>query len=175
MAIGRETQTGGDGQRRARDYSEALTGAAQEAQSRGKEKLEQGRDTAATRTDRIASAVERAAEELGDEDRTLASYASQLADGMHRMADSLRHRSANDLAADVQALAKRNPMLFLMGSVAVGLALSRFMKASAHREPHRDYRADSTTDFEYDDATPPASDDLTARDPGLSGSTPPAH
>jgi hypothetical protein len=173
MAIGRETQTGGDGQRRAR---EALTGAAQEAQARGQEKLEQGREAAASRTDRIASAVERAAEELGDDDRTLASYASQLADGMHRMADSLRNRSANELAADVQALARRNPMLFLMGSVAVGLALSRFMKASSQRESS-EYRSasSSTAEFEYDDATPPSSDDAIARDPGLTGSPPPAH
>jgi hypothetical protein len=66
-------------------------------------------------------------------------------------------------------------MLFLLGSVAVGVALSRFMKASSQRE-YSEYRSgSSSTEFEYDDATPPTSDDAIARDPGFTGSSPPAH
>jgi hypothetical protein len=63
----------------------------------------------------------------------LAEYAQRLSEGVARVADHVRHRSLDELTADAQMLARRNPAVFLVGSVAVGLALSRFMKARSER------------------------------------------
>jgi hypothetical protein len=78
--------------------------------------------------------VDRVSEELkGQNQESLAAYAGQLAGSMKNLADSLRQRNLDELVNDTQQLARSNPTLFLMGSVAVGIALSRFLKASADR------------------------------------------
>lgn len=109
--------------------------------------FEQGKQAAATQVERVASAVQHAATELGDGDGTLAGYATELSRGVQSLAENLRNRSVSDIAADMQTLARRNPTTFLLGSIAVGLALGRFMKASSARaasppgnEPDTEYR-----------------------------------
>jgi hypothetical protein len=78
--------------------------------------------------------VDRVSEELkGQHQESLADYAGQLAGSMKNFAESLRQRNLDELVNDTQQLARNNPTLFLMGSVAVGIALSRFLKASADR------------------------------------------
>jgi hypothetical protein len=97
----------------------------------GQEQFEARKQTAAHQTEKLAGVVERVSEELKDQDQeSLADYAGQLAGGMKSFADSLRQRNLDELVKDTQQLARNNPTLFLMGSVAVGIALSRFLKAS---------------------------------------------
>jgi hypothetical protein len=52
---------------------------------------------------------------------------------MKSFAENLKSRSTDDLLRDTQDLARKNPVLFALGSVAVGVALSRFFKASTDR------------------------------------------
>lgn len=118
----------------ARRLKEKALETGREARQRGKEQLEAGKSSAADRVQQLAGAVERAAGEL-QQDNSLARYAADLAGGMGRFAEGLRSRSIDELAGEVQSLARRNPMAFLLGSVALGIALSRFLKASAQREP----------------------------------------
>lgn len=174
MATSRDIQTGSEGPRRNPDYNvaaedanrikEKLAGATEEAKQRGKARLEEGKDVAADQAERLAQAADTAAAGLGDQDPTLANYASQLAAGMHRFAENLRHRSINELAADTQALARRNPTLFLLGSVALGVALSRFMKASSERSRREEEAAAS--------GYPPGESALTGEAPVTPGSAP---
>lgn len=105
---------------------------ADQAAQRAKSEAETRKAGAAGQVDQVASAVERAAEEL---DPTLSRYASDLASSMHGIAGRLRDRSVDQLADDVRQLARQNPTLFVLGSIGVGLALSRFLKASPRR-PH---------------------------------------
>src|SRR5690606_28350087 len=49
----------------------------------------------------------------------------------------------DDIARDVREVAQRNPALFLLGSVAVGLGLSRFAKASGRTRSRRELGGDS--------------------------------
>jgi hypothetical protein len=104
---------------------------ADQATQRAKSEAEARKAGAAGQVDRMASAVERAAEEL---DPTLSRYASDLAGSMHGIAGRLRDRSVDQLADDVRQLARQNPTLFVLGSIGVGLALSRFLKASPRRQ-----------------------------------------
>jgi hypothetical protein len=114
--------------------------AARDATEQGKEKLTAKSEQAATNVDHLADAVETAASRLSElEHQGLADYASQLASYLSDMSGKLREKSVDELARDVRDIAQRNPALFLLGSVAVGLGLSRFAKAT-HRTQSVDER-----------------------------------
>jgi hypothetical protein len=127
------------------------TDASKEARQRGKEKLEKGKEAAAEQVQQLAGAVGDVAGRLQND--TLAGYASDLGQRISRFADGLQQRSVDELAEEARALARRNPTVFLLGSVALGVALSRFLKASARRQraaawQQSDKGRDSA--FEYD-------------------------
>lgn len=67
-----------------------------------------------------------------------------LADQLEDFADQLRKQDLASLFEHVRTTAERSPELFFAGSVATGLALARFVKASAHREEReeRDERSE---------------------------------
>lgn len=107
---------------------------AQDVKRQGHEQFEVRKQTAADQTEKLAGVVDRVSEELKNQDQeSLADYAGQLAGTMKNFAENLRQRNLDELVKDTQQLARNNPTLFLIGSVAVGIALSRFLKASAER------------------------------------------
>jgi hypothetical protein len=109
--------------------------AAEQIKERGKDQLEAGKKTAAAGIEQLAGALDQATESLErSEQQSLASYAQELAGSIRSFANNLRDRSVDDLIGETQTLARRNPTLFFFGSVAVGIALSRFMKASAQQD-----------------------------------------
>ena len=111
-----------------------VAGVAQDVKRQGQEQFEARKQTAADQTEKLAGVMDRVSEELkGQNQDSLADYAGQLAGGMKNFAESLRQRNLDELVKDTQQLARSNPTLFLMGSVAVGIALSRFLKASSQR------------------------------------------
>ena len=113
-------------------------GVAQDVKRQGQEQFEARKQTAADQTEKLAGVVERVSEELKDQDQeSLADYAGQLAGSMKNFADNLRQRNLDELVKETQQVARSNPTLFLMGSVAVGIALSRFLKASSQRSSSR--------------------------------------
>jgi hypothetical protein len=114
------------------------TQAAEQLKARGKDQLESGKKTAAQGIERLAGALDQATESLErSEQQSLAGYAQELAGSVRSFANNLRDRSVDDLIGETQTLARRNPTLFFFGSVAVGIALSRFLKASGEREGSR--------------------------------------
>jgi hypothetical protein len=132
-------------------------GMAQDVKRQGQEQFEGRKQTAADQTEKLAGVVERVSEELKDQDQdSLADYTGQLAGSMKNFAESLRQRSLDEFVKDTQQLARSNPTLFLMGSVAVGIALSRFLKASAERSgPNR------SNDSEFSDSSRSAVEPVT--------------
>src|SRR5687768_6046477 len=92
---------------------------------RGLEQLEKGKTAAADKTEALADTVDDLAERVAEEHPTLAQYAHQLSGGMARLADNLRQGNLDELVSKAQAAARNNPALFILGSVAVGFALSR--------------------------------------------------
>jgi uncharacterized protein YjbJ (UPF0337 family) len=114
------------------------TQAAEEIKARGKDKLETGKKTAAQSIEQLAGVLDEATGSLErSEQQSLAGYAQELAGSVRSFANNLRDRSVDDLIGETQTLARRNPTLFFVGSVAVGIALSRFLKASGERENSR--------------------------------------
>lgn len=105
-----------------------------EARQKGSEQLEHYRDSAADQLDSLQEGARSAAAALeGNDSLGLSRYLTQAAECMGDFAEQVRHESAESLLQRGAQLARSNPALFLAGSVAVGFAISRFMRAS---DPH---------------------------------------
>ncbi|HEU4603299.1 MAG TPA: hypothetical protein VFS24_15100 [Steroidobacteraceae bacterium] len=108
----------------------------------GKQRIETTKRSAADQIEQVASVIGRAGSELGDGQPRLASYANQAADRVNALATRLREASIEELIEDTRDLARRNPWLFILGGVALGVVVSRFLKASASN-------VHSAEDWEY--------------------------
>lgn len=137
----------------------AMYETAESAKSAGREQLESRKEAAAEQAEHLADAINRVGIESGYEgQQTVASYAADLASGLEKFADTLRRKSVNELASEVQMLARRNPALFIAGSIGVGFAVARFLKASqSHSHSGERVEPGSADDF---------SAPVSARDPG---------
>ena len=103
--------------------------------------LDEQRQRAADEVAALAGILRRSAQGLEPQGATAVSrYADEAAQELRRFADTVRHRSWNALAADVESFARRFPVGFLMAALGVGFVASRFLSASARpagREPVR--------------------------------------
>ena len=100
------------------------------ARDRGMEQLETAKAQLAEGAERVAAAVERTADELdgGGEDG-MSGFGHSAATLMRQLAGGLRERDVEEFARELGALARRNPGVFLAGSVALGFGIARFFKA----------------------------------------------
>jgi len=64
---------------------------------------------------------------------SLAQYAEQAADQISGFADTMRDRSWNDLAGDLESFGRRYPLTFMMSAMGVGFMLGRFLLSSSDR------------------------------------------
>jgi hypothetical protein len=102
------------------------------ARDRGLEHLEGAKAQLAEGAERAADAVERTADELdGEGDSGLSGFGRSMANVMRQLAGGLRERDVEAFAHELGALARRNPGVFLAGSVALGFGMARFFKARA--------------------------------------------
>jgi len=109
---------------------------AERLREEGKQKLAQGKSTAADQVDNVARALKRASNELDRIQPLLGAYATQLASAVGRLGARLRESSFDELVNDAQAAARRNPTLFVVGGLALGVVLARVIKvATAADEP----------------------------------------
>lgn len=129
------------------------------AKRSGREEAEAARQQVADGAASVASAVNRTAETLDQQGQhSLASMADGFASDMDKLAQRLKDGSIDDLVSDTRMLAQRNPTLFLAGSIGVGIALARFLKASsrraagysAQRYTTGDHSVDFTDEFNQD-------------------------
>jgi hypothetical protein len=80
----------------------------------------------------IANAVRGTTEQLrSDRHDVLAQYIEGAANQLDRVSATLRNKDMNTLIADARQLARRQPALFIGGSLAAGLLAARFLKSSA--------------------------------------------
>jgi hypothetical protein len=83
----------------------------------------------------VVRALDAASAQLRDQEQEgIAEQVDTVADGLARICERMAGGSLRDLADDASAWARENPSGFLGGSVAVGFALSRLMKASERGE-----------------------------------------
>jgi hypothetical protein len=133
---------------RAQDAS----GLAAAVRERGVEQIEGAKGQLADGAERVAAAVERTADELSDGDGGLSGFGHSVASLMRQLAGGLRERDVEEFARELGALARRNPGVFLAGSVALGFGIARFFKARATGSTQRDHDwQDSSSDWRSSD------------------------
>ena len=121
-------------QKMMNEAKSAADKAAEEAKKYSSKKMEEGRDRAASELGKVAHAAATAASDLeSQQQETISRYVTEIADRVNGLAEGLRGKSVDQLIDDAKAIARRNPALFIAGSVAIGIGLSRFVKASACR------------------------------------------
>jgi hypothetical protein len=101
---------------------------------RGIEQIEGAKGQLAEGAERVASAVERTAGELEEDgDSAISGFGRSVASLMRQLAGGLRERDVEDFARELADMARRNPGVFLAGSVALGFGIARFFKAGTSR------------------------------------------
>ncbi len=125
----------------------------EQAKQQARQRLDQGKETISAKMEKVAHAARAAASDLDEQDQSgLSTYVSSMADSLNSFAGSLRDKNADELVHQVTGMARRNPGLFIAGSIAVGFGISRFAKASSKRSQstsdspvgYRDTYTDST-------------------------------
>lgn len=127
-----QASTGAD---RAQEHLHTLStdasAAVSELKEQGSQQFEQYRDKAADQIEGLVEGAQSVASAMeGHDSLGLAQGISDMASNLGEFADRMRNKSAEELLQEGARLARQNPMLFLAGTVAVGFALSRFIKAS---------------------------------------------
>ncbi|MBV8888767.1 MAG: hypothetical protein JO267_02835 [Alphaproteobacteria bacterium] len=97
--------------------------------------IDEQKERAAGQIAGVADVLRRAAESLeGSQAQSIAQYAGDTAGRIDDFARSLRERPWSDLLAEIEDFARRQPALFLVGSVVLGIAAGRFLTASSEHQ-----------------------------------------
>jgi hypothetical protein len=108
--------------------------------------LEAHKRLAADEVASVADAVRRTGQSIDQtESRIIAQYSERAATRVAATAGAMRERRWGELAADLEAFARRRPAWFVLGALAGGFALSRLLMAAAERERRQGYRASGGT------------------------------
>jgi hypothetical protein len=105
-----------------------------------KSRLEKRKETGAHQMHVIAQALRASSDELREqEEPEMAKYASMAADRADRFANTLRHKSVDQLQGEVESFARRRPEVFLGAALVAGVVLARFLKSSGQRSRQREH------------------------------------
>lgn len=146
---------------------------AERAAGIGLQQADRGREIAAEGIDKVASTVRRVSTDMQADQPQIANAALTAADQAEKVAQYLRQTDARQMIANVEDVARRQPLIFLGGAFLLGVAASRFIKAagggqdsqagqSAYKSGYAtDYRSGAKSDHRR-------SDDFEATGPGTS-------
>jgi hypothetical protein len=121
------------GARESKEQASNVAETAKDLASQAGEKLlnsvEEQKAAGADFVSGMAGAMRRAASEFGQVPQA-AQYIRLAADQIDTVSDAFRRRDLNQLVADVQGFARRQPTAFLGAAVLAGFAVVRFLKTS---------------------------------------------
>ena len=103
-----------------------------EPRQRLKEQVDQRSTQAGQQVNTVASDVRSVADELRSQGKdTPARYAEQAAERVQSAGQWLERADGDQILRDVEGFARRNPWAVAAGGLVLGLAASRFLKASS--------------------------------------------
>jgi hypothetical protein len=104
---------------------------AQQAQSQAKQLVETRKSAVADTLTGVARALDSTAQSLESEQQSnLSSYARSVSSSIERFSSGIRDKDLVGIKNDAERFARAQPALFIGGCVALGFALSRFLKAT---------------------------------------------
>jgi hypothetical protein len=114
----------------ASNVAESAKGLASQAGEKLLSSVEEQKAAGADFVSGVAGAVRRAATEFDKDVPQAAQYIRLAADQISTVSDAFRRRDLNQLVADIQGFARRQPTAFLGAAVLAGFAAVRFLKTS---------------------------------------------
>jgi hypothetical protein len=128
-AAGAVRQAAGEMKEQTASVTESAKNMASEAGDKLVSAMEQQKAAGADFVRGMAGAMRRAANEFGEVPQA-AQYIRAAADQIDSVSDAFKRRDLNQLVADVQDFARRQPTAFMGAAVLAGFAVMRFLKTS---------------------------------------------
>jgi hypothetical protein len=114
----------------ASNLAESAKGLASQAGEKLLSSVEEQKAAGADFVSGVAGSIRRAANEFDKDLPQAAQYIRSAADQIGTVSDAFRRRDLNQLVADVQGFARRQPTAFLGAAVLAGFAAVRFLRTS---------------------------------------------
>ncbi|MBP2548416.1 ElaB/YqjD/DUF883 family membrane-anchored ribosome-binding protein [Neorhizobium galegae] len=131
----------------ARDDVASVRHAAEDGMSKvsaaASQAADQQKTYAADRVAGVANAIERVGSELEGDEPELGRMTRQMGESVQRFAEDIKGRDLGEIAGMAEDFGRRQPLAFLGIAAIAGLAASRFIGASAHRQTAMTSRAGS--------------------------------
>ena len=103
------------------------------AQDKVRRLAEEQKAAAAEQVEDVARVLDSAAEQVERVLPEAAHYVREAASGVHRVSSAVRDQSIDEIIDTAMRFARTRPGTVFAGSVTLGFALARFLKASADR------------------------------------------
>ena len=126
----------GEVKQQASNLAESAKGLASQAGEKLLSSVEEQKAAGADFVSGVAGSIRRAANEFDKDLPQAAQYIRSAADQIGTVSDAFRRRDLNQLVADVQGFARRQPTAFLGAAVLAGFAAVRFLRTSTAAEPN---------------------------------------
>jgi hypothetical protein len=111
---------------------EQASQAAGQAQDHAQAFLSEQKEVAAEHIEGVAKVLHDTVDQLRQRSPgAVTDYAERAVGSLDSVANALREQDIGALVGQVEDFARRQPVLFLAGSVAIGFALARFLKSSS--------------------------------------------
>ncbi len=119
--------TGQDVRHQAEDAASTLVDQAQETATT---QLSSQKEKAASTLESVALSLRESGESLRQDQPQIASLTDQAARRVEDISSYVREHDIKDFVSEAERLARREPLLFLGGALALGFVAARFLKAS---------------------------------------------
>jgi hypothetical protein len=141
--------------------AETATDVREQAQEKAQEAAAKASDTARTQIDQRSTELGERVGSTADDIRTVgqqlreqgkdqpAKLADQAAQQVERVGSWLRESDSDRLLSDVEDFGRRQPWAFALGGLALGIAASRFLKASSTQRYQQRQAQGPTTSNEF--------------------------
>lgn len=155
------------------DIKQTARQAGDKIKNESRNKTESAKSNAADQLDEYTQVTESIAQTLHDEHHeTLSTYVGEIAGYVSNISSGLREKSADDLMRDAKSMARKNPALFIAGSVAIGLGIARLARTGVESSSERHVGAESDSsaprieDEGFPEEAPYVSDSKRSLNPG---------
>jgi len=120
-------QVAGQAKQQAKDL-------AHQAEEQAKSALSSRKAQAATGLNDVAQAFRQTSNELNNQDKGMvAQYSNQVADRVEQLSTYLENKDVEEMIADAEDFARRQPELFIGGALVLGFLGARFLRSSNTR------------------------------------------
>lgn len=136
-----------------RKATQGARDAAAQAQTQARNRLERGKQDAASTLTSVASTLLNSGLQLRDEQQEMAGeYVERAARQIERAANYVQNADLREMVSEVENFARRRPAVFIGSAFAAGLLAARFLKSSRANQRRSD---ESTSQAYLDREVPP--------------------